>query len=98
MPIDDTLRSPRPRRNAFTLIETVAVLVISGILLSIAVPRLASLRDASAVRAAMTDLGTTFDAARQTAVTRRMMVSIVLDTADGEVFLRSGGKVLGRHG
>lgn len=80
------------------MIETVVVLVVSGILLSIAVPRFSSLRDASAVRAAMSDLGAVFTTARQTAVTRRTTVAVVVDTATGDILLRAGGRILLHHG
>ena len=89
--------SRRSCLGGFTVIETVAVLVVAGILLSIAVPRFSSVRDASAVRASMTDLGAAFSAARQMAVTRRTTVSVVLDTAAGEVLLRAEGRILLRH-
>jgi prepilin-type N-terminal cleavage/methylation domain-containing protein len=98
MRIDIAFRRTSPVRHGFTLIETVAVLVISGTLLSIAVPRLAGLRDAAAVRGAMSDLGSVFTLARQTAVTRRATVAIVIDTTAGEVILRSQGQTFLRHG
>jgi prepilin-type N-terminal cleavage/methylation domain-containing protein len=97
MRIDNPILPPAPKLRGFTLIETVAVLLISGILLSIAVPRFSSLRDASAVRAAMSDLGATFEAARQTAVTRRATVAVIIDTAAGDVLLRAEGRILLRH-
>jgi hypothetical protein len=46
----------------------------------------------------MSDLGATFAAARQTAVTRRTAVSVVIDTVAGEVVLRAEGRNLLRHG
>lgn len=99
MSIPPHLASPLPpTRQGFTLVETVVVLVVSGALLSIAVPRLSGLRDASAVRGAMTDLGSAFALARQTAVTRRIPVAVVFDTAAGDVLLRSQGRTLLRHG
>ena len=62
-----------------------------AILLSIALHRFTTLRDATSVRAAAGDLGGAFSLARQLAVSRRHLVAVVLDTARGAVELRSGG-------
>ena len=62
-----------------------------GLLLGLAVPRLAAVRDAASVRAALTDLGSCFSFARQSAVARRTTVAVVFDTAAGSVALRSAG-------
>src|SRR5215207_350250 len=82
------------RRFGVTLLELLVVIGMCGILTALAVPRLSHLRDASSVRAAMTDLGATFAAARQAAVTRRTTVAIVFDTANGTVRLRASGETL----
>ena len=58
-------------RSGMTQLELIVVLIVGGILTALAVPRLARLRDASSVRAAMTDVGAAFATARQAAVTRR---------------------------
>jgi len=73
------------------------VMIVCGILAALALPRLGRLRDASSVRAAMTDLGAAFATARQTAVMRRTTVAVVFDTAAGVVRLRSAGEVLMRR-
>lgn len=72
-------------------------IAIMAVLLSIAVYRFTGLRDATAVRAAVGDLGSTFSFARQVAVSRRRMVAIVLDTNSGVVELRSGGARIARR-
>ena len=84
-------------RSGFTQLELMVVLIVGGILTSLAVPRLVRLRDASSVRAAMTDLGAAFAVARQAAVTRRTSVSIAFDTASGAVRVSSAGEVLLRR-
>jgi len=84
-------------RSAFTQLELIVVLIVGGILTTLAVPRLVRLRDASSVRAAMTDLGAAFAVARQAAVTRRTLVSVVFDTASGVVRVSSAGETLLRR-
>ncbi len=84
-------------RSGFTQLELIVVLIVGGILTSLAVPRLVRLRDASSVRAAMTDLGAAFALARQAAVTRRTSVSVVFDTASGVVRVSSAGETLLRR-
>lgn len=94
------MRSPAPRettapaRPAFTLAELTVVIAIAGMMLAIAGPRFAALRDAWSVRSAMADLGASFSLARQMALNRRTPVAVVLDTAAGVVTLRSYGRRL----
>ena len=85
------------RRTAYSLLELTVVLAILGLLLALVAPRFAAVRDGAAVRAAMTDLTGTFSTARQTAVMRRTLVTVVLDTAAGIVELRAGGARLLAH-
>jgi prepilin-type N-terminal cleavage/methylation domain-containing protein len=73
----------------FTLLELLVVLTIVGMLLGLVVPRLAGLRNAQSVRAAMGDLGTAFVLARQSALARRSTVALVFDTAAAVVHIRS---------
>ena len=85
------------QRGAFTLLEATVALAITGILLALAIPRFRELRDASAVQGAMAELGGQFALARQTAVARRTMAAVVLDTATGTVEVRAGGSRLSRR-
>ena len=85
-------------RRAHTLAELVVFLTIVGVVLAMAAPRFAALRDKFAVRSAMTDLGASFALARQSAVTRRAAVAVVLDTVSGTVLVRSLGRSLRRSG
>jgi prepilin-type N-terminal cleavage/methylation domain-containing protein len=84
-------------RSGLTLFELMVVMIVVGLLAALAVPRFSRLRDASAVRAAMMDLGSTFASARQTAMTRRTPVAVVFDTANGVVRLRANGETLLNH-
>ena len=84
-------------RSGLTQLELIVVLVIGGVLTALAVPRLVGLRDASSVRAAMTDVGATFAAARQAAVTRRTPVAVVFDTAAGAIRVSSAGETILRR-
>ena len=85
------------RRNAFSLVELLLVLVLMGVLMALAVPRFSAIRDGASVRAAMADLGADFSMARQSAITRRAPVAVVLDTAFGIVELRSATRMMSRH-
>ena len=84
-------------RRAYTVLELTIVVTMIGLLLAIAFPRIAAVRDRAAVRAAMTDLGAAFSLARRTALSRRALVSVVLDTASGTVEVRSAGARLWRR-
>ena len=84
-------------RSGLTQLELIVVLVVGGVLTVLAVPRLVGLRDASSVRAAMTDVGAAFAAARQAAVTRRTPVAVVFDTAAGAIRVSSAGETILRR-
>jgi prepilin-type N-terminal cleavage/methylation domain-containing protein len=85
------------RRNAFSLVELLLVVMLMGVLMALAAPRLSAMRDSASVRAAMADLGADFSMARQSAITRRAVVAVVLDTAFGVVELRSATRMMSRH-
>jgi len=84
-------------RSGLTQLELIVVLVVGGVLTVLAVPRLVGLRDASSVRAAMTDVGAAFAVARQAAVTRRTPVAVVFDTAAGAIRVSSAGETILRR-
>jgi len=84
-------------RSGLTQLELIVVLVVGGVLAALAVPRLVGLRDASSVRAAMTDVGAAFAVARQAAVTRRTPVAVVFDTAAGAIRVSSAGETILRR-
>jgi len=84
-------------RSGLTQLELIVVLVVGGVLTALAVPRLVGLRDASSVRAAMTDVGAAFAVARQAAVTRRTPVAVVFDTAVGAIRVSSAGETILRR-
>ena len=85
------------RKPGFSLPEVAVALAIMAVLLSIALHRFTTLRDATSVRAAAGDLGSTFSLARQVAVTNRRVVAIVLDTGRGVVEVRWGGAKVARR-
>jgi prepilin-type N-terminal cleavage/methylation domain-containing protein len=85
------------RRPAFSLLETTVVLTVVAIALAIVAPRFTALRDASAVRGAMAEVGGQFSLARQTAMARRSATSVVFDTGTGVIEVRSGGVRVARR-
>jgi prepilin-type N-terminal cleavage/methylation domain-containing protein len=85
------------RRSGLTLLELTLVLAICGVLTTIALPRLVSLRNASAVRSAASEVAASFTLARQTAIARRVTVAVVVDTAAGVVIVRSADRVVSRR-
>ena len=84
-------------RPAFSLLEATVVLTVVAILLAVAAPRFAALRDGSAVRGAMAELGGQFAFARQTAIARRVVAAVVIDTGAGVVEVRTGGARVSRR-
>jgi prepilin-type N-terminal cleavage/methylation domain-containing protein len=85
------------RRSAFTLLELLVVVTLAGLLMGLALPRFAALRDAASVHAAMADLSSSFSMARQSAISQRVTVAVVLDTAAGSVELHIGGRTIARR-
>ena len=99
-PQPSTVPSARDRvglRPAFSLLEATVVLTVIAILLAIVAPRFGALRDGSAVRGAMAELGGQFALARQTAIARRVRASVVIDSATGVVEVRAGGVRVARR-
>jgi prepilin-type N-terminal cleavage/methylation domain-containing protein len=80
------------RTRAFTVVEVTVTMAIVAVLLALVIPRFAAQRDQAAVAAAAGDLGSIFSNARQTAVSRRTAVAIVLDSAAGAVEVRARGQ------
>ena len=85
------------RRFGLTVFELTIVLMIVGVLTTLAVPRLVGFRNASAVRSAASEVAAAFMLARQSAITDRATVAVVLDTVAGEITVRSGPRVVGRR-
>jgi type II secretory pathway pseudopilin PulG len=82
------------RRIAFTLLEITLVLAVIALVLAVAAPRLSALRDRSAVRAAVDEIGASFSTARGAAIAERTTVAIVFDTARGSIHVRFAGRSL----
>ncbi len=88
MRIISRLYSDGRRHRAFTILELTVVLSVIGVLMAISVPQFTRARDGVSVRSAMSELAGAFSLARQTAVHRRGLASVVLDTATGRVTVR----------
>lgn len=84
-------------RRGFSLLELTVVMMIAGVVLALAVPRLAHMRDAASVRSAVGELAELFSLARQEAIARRAPVTVGIDPARGDVELRAGGVPLVRR-
>jgi prepilin-type N-terminal cleavage/methylation domain-containing protein len=67
----------RRRTNGFTLIEMLVVLVIAGILISLAVPAVTSLMSSGGLSAASREVANTLGLARQVAITQRTYARVV---------------------
>ncbi|HXT17429.1 MAG TPA: GspH/FimT family pseudopilin [Gemmatimonadaceae bacterium] len=79
------------------MLELTLVLMVAGMLFAIAAPHLAAMRDSAAVHAATSDMGSAFSLARQSAVERRALTAVVVDTAAGQLVVRSGGRIILRR-
>ena len=85
------------RTRAFTLVEIIVTLLIVALTLALVAPRFGTLRDGAAVRGAVGDLGALLSLARETAITRRALIAVVIDTSAGTVEVRSHGERLTRR-
>ena len=93
--------SPSPTegimRHGTTLPELIVVMVVAGVLGSIAVVRASALRDRMSVRAATAETVATFALARRWSVTRASRTAVSIDTADGSVTVWSYGDTVVRR-
>ena len=90
-------RSNGTRGEGVTLTELVVVLAMLGVLLALALPRLADAADRAAVRAALADAATVFATARESAIYARSAVAVQLDTAAGTIRAQRGAELLLRR-
>lgn len=74
-----------------TLIELLIALAVTATMLAVAVPPIAAGRDRASVHAASRDVETLFADARAQALTRRVTVWLVLDSAGRRASLRIPG-------
>lgn len=81
-------------QKAFTLPELVLVLAVAGILVGIAVPRLAATLDQLEVHAAAAHLVAAHQRARIMAITRNQVVVLSIDSTALTISPRGGGAVL----
>src|SRR5579862_9053618 len=85
------------RRGGYSILEVTVVLGLLAILASFAAPRYDAWRDATAVRAATTDLVQSLVLARRTALATRQNTSTVFDTVGGWVVVRASRQSILRH-
>jgi prepilin-type N-terminal cleavage/methylation domain-containing protein len=82
------------RSTGYTLVETLLVMTIAGLLLAIAVPRGQRALDRISVHAAAADVATTLNTARTLALAGQSAVAVEVDSATGLMRLRSRGMVV----
>ena len=85
------------RRRGFSLLELTLVTTIVGIVLALSVPKFLRLRSLASVRGATNEVGAAFATARQEAIARRVVITVVIDTSAGFVELRAGGAAVLRR-
>jgi prepilin-type N-terminal cleavage/methylation domain-containing protein len=81
-------------RRGYSLLEQIVVLVVMGILLTLAGPRTASALDRAAVRDARMQLVSALGAARGSALARAERVSVAMDASAGILRVLSGADTL----
>jgi prepilin-type N-terminal cleavage/methylation domain-containing protein len=74
-------------RRAFTIVELMFVLVILGVLMTVALPKMTGSNDFSAVQTTARDMARLAAYARQAAVSVQRETRLVLDTEQGEWWL-----------
>lgn len=85
------------KRDGFSVAELLVALVVAGVLVALAAPRLAGYGDRVAVRAAVGELEGVFASARELALASRRGAAVRLDTVAGAARIESGGVRLGER-
>lgn len=80
--------------NGFTLVELMVVLALLSVLAFLAVPNLFGLIRDNQVQAEAEEMNAMLQYARSESLIRRRQVDVNIDTATGEVDIRSGGEIL----
>jgi prepilin-type N-terminal cleavage/methylation domain-containing protein len=80
--------------SGYTVVELLAVLTIVGILMSIAIPRVALLLDRIAVDSAASDVHASLSLARSLALAGGVPVAVEVDSLSGVVRIRRGEESL----
>ena len=83
-------------RAGHTLIELVVALALMAILLSMAAPRLGTLRDRAAVRSATTEMAAILASARRSAMLRSSGAMVVIDEARSSASVIVGTDTISR--
>ena len=79
-----------PRRTGHTLIELISVMVLAGLAFAIAAPRIAEMKERSALRASRQLLTSAFSAARSAAIQKGQQSTLTLTSTSAEVTVLSG--------
>jgi prepilin-type N-terminal cleavage/methylation domain-containing protein len=77
-------------RRGFSFVEVLLVLLVAGVLASLALPPYVAVRDRASVHSATTAAIAAFDAARATALTRGRHVAVRIDTVSGRLIVHGG--------
>ena len=84
--------------KGFTLLELLVVMVVTGIVLAIAVPRARAGVDRAVVRSAATDVRATLGLARTLALAGHAVIVVDVESATGVLRIRRDSAVLMRRG
>lgn len=99
-PSDDAARVRRRELagvKGFTLVELLIVMLVTGIVLAIAVPRARAGVDRVVVRSAATDVRATLGLARTLALAGHAVIVVDVDSASGVLRIRRGSDILMRR-
>ena len=92
--LEGVLAAAHTRRRGVTLSELLVVVTIMAILFGVAVLRIGEAANRAAVRSAVADAATCFSVARQTALSRRSVVALHIDTMRGWLQVRADSTVV----